>query len=86
MSNRDVLIYRHEYIENFNDIKNLKFIFEQGKNLPNVFMLNISSFETTMSPNDTTYREYDIRKENNRVKAQRGYFRKVWSLNVKKPF
>ena len=89
MSNRDVLIYRHEYIENFNDIKNLKYVFEQGKNLLNVFMLNISSFDTTMSPNDTTYREYDIRKENNRVKAQRGYFRKVWDMNhilMKKPF
>ena len=49
-------------------------------------MLNISSFDTTMSPNDTTYREYDIRKEKNRIKAQNGYFRKVWSLNVKKPF
>ena len=89
MSNRDVLIYRHEYIENFNDIKNLNFVFQQGKNLSNVFMLNISSFDTTMSPNDTTYREYDIRKESNRVKGQRGYFRKVWDMNhlrMKKPF
>ena len=66
---------------NFNDIKNLKYVFEQGKNLPNVFMLNISYFETTMSPNDTTYREYDIRKEKNRIKAQKGHFRKVWDMN-----
>lgn len=81
MSNRDVLIYRHEYIDNFNDIRNLKYLFDQGKTLNNVFMLNISSFDCIMDSNDTVYSEYDVRKENNKVHAKKGYFRKVWSMN-----
>ena len=80
VSNRDVIIYKQEMPDTFNDIRNLKYVFEQGKQLSNVFMLNIFSFDCMMNFKDTVYREYDIRKEKNRIKAKKGYFRKVWTL------
>ena len=84
VSNRDVLIYKQESPDSMNDIKNLNFVFEQGQNLTNVYMINISSFTCMMESTDTVYRSYDIRKEKNKMPALRGYSRKVWSLNLQK--
>ena len=82
VSQRDAAIYKWETPDSMNDIKNLSYTTIQGKHLTNVFMVNISSFNVMIEPDDTEYVTYDIRRNNNKLKIMSNYKRKVWAMRA----
>jgi len=45
-----------------------------------VFLINISSFDCMLEPNDSVYTSYDIRTMNNKMKAKSNFKRRVWTM------
>lgn len=80
VSQRDSAIYKWETPDGFKDIRNLNFVFDQGKTLLNVFLINISSFDCMIQHDDTEYISYDIRKRGNKINLMSNYKRRVWSM------
>ena len=80
VSNRDAAIYKYETPDTLRDIKNHTFTFVQNKEFKPVFLININKFECGMTPEDTSFRSYDIRKEKNKIKIYGNFKRKIWSM------
>jgi len=80
ISQRDVAIYKWEKPDGMKDIRNLNFVFSQGKNLPDVFLINISAFDCMLNANDSIYHYKDIRTMGNKIKAKTNFKGRVWTM------
>lgn len=82
VSKRDAAIYKWESPDSMNDIRNLKFVFNQLNNSSaDVFLVNISSFDCSMKDTDTEYIKHDLRILGNKIKVMENCRRKIWSMN-----
>ena len=72
-SQREISKYKYEQPDNINMLSNINFNFNNN-------LINITSFNTIDKWEDIDYKTKDIRT-GKKIKIERGYSRKIWSMN-----
>jgi hypothetical protein len=67
-------VYKYEKPDTINDIKNSAWNSKDE-------MVNITSFNVEMNPEDQIYEKYDIRR-GSKLQIPKGYNRRVWKMGI----